>query len=1690
MANRKVPSQSGGGFETFSDSLVGRQITDGTSQLTNTNFTLDRTTPEKDEKTFRTAPFSEFLTLDTLKVEEDVPTTVVQSDGKKRPIRFNNSKKDAAKSLFGSLRERLRVSIARIVKNFPAGLYADSSSIFSVNNLTCENIVYTSSSNKTTFNVHSTKFFNPFEIILKKPPQADLVESENKLRNFYSSYKKYSLEINGVLYPIVSYTEPDVNKYIQLEVTGKPFTGSTYTSSYLIKPNDSVVEEFFLGLDDLESTILNRETYPIYESSFKVPRTSLDESKTEIVSVVVNWPLAKDNWNIAIDGLAFDEYLNKLNNLADEIDDYKSNLVTRFLTAPQLFEFDSKDQKADKIFQLYGQSFDNVKKYIDNIAYMRNVSYDSINNIPDVFLKNLANTLGLSTIDLFDEKSLEEQIYKNSNVIYNGQSIGKNLVEGELEFYRRLLVNLAYIYKSKGTRSSLQFFLKFIGAPDPLIRIDEYTYRVNSAIPAATTEEDIFNVINNVGTNNRISFNQTTYTYSLSAATGTTSVTQTSDYPVDPVTYQPKAPTTNQDNVFFQMGSGWYTTTLNHRGPDILDTENSVLTGRTKTILTTAKPYTYGEDYFNIYRTLPGLDYGFTLTSQIDNVKGQILDDENSSNLTLNRKNINVFIDAANAVNYDIWTKSRQLEVTFGTNSLEPQTSISFSEFLGNVLNGQIKNSNTIKYKKNYIQLEDVYQDYVNQLQLSGYTPYDIVTVSDFVNKMSPYWTSVLDQIVPSTTLWMGGNLVTNSVFGRPKYAYKKPCKPLEIVENLYPDFESFIEEDLETIIGEPDKLRGLTYFSGVTFTLSIEIDGVEYTGSTQVSITGSTIFPSGFTASNSCDILANSSTAIPLICEYKNWISLNLTTIKANWDQAIANLVANINDTYTQYSATNVPSYVPTGATLSRDSQLLSYEIFEDTNQVKKIKFILNNNGDCRGDRSLDFYFSANYGVTQDPKCYMDAEIFAVCDVYTGQTDCKLVSDVVINLTGVTVQNNYTGVPNWGIYMHKNCDEGVNVYHGVTNDPTTFFLKSTGDTCQFIVTNVKEDDEIDVLITDAANCDLKFKIQGLGINYVSETAHTISPNVQFRNSYDVGLKSDSKVYRVSGVTINSNTTSQDINNYITSGNLIETNVSALFSGQTILTANLLPCSGFTSSMFENSELSGDYSFSYDYSASTISYIDCLGSVKTSLITGITSNGVYEVFEVLPTTKLRVYTNKVVDESGVQPITRKKSYFFVSRSPEFLQLKPEEQQEPCCDYPSDYYDTGDFIITETGELIEVVSVDLNYCEPNLYFNINVTGDTNLTNLVVFNGNNNHTLLVQHEYVETNPMDAYLQQYYVNEPYCSPIPISGLTRDIDGFDVCTDPPIATCDIVYGYVTPTPTPVPTSTPTPTATPTSTPTPTPTATPTATPSPTPSSTPTATPTPTPTVDCSFDATFTEVFITATPTPTPTATTGPTPTPTATSIISSTPTPTPTQSFNTTWFYTNGRICENNIYWLNNTPQEVADYINHVLISPNSSYGGSQYAYPSSQTLGVGTEIYSGNITYNFCSSCNFTAVQTDFPGNIDRNVSNIIKVVNGIVTEFTPLTSFTFNAISCPVTIYNISTGQTNPSTEGCTELSGPYPYTAYGNNSDWTLVTRFYSEATMSVRYYGQNKYYGSNHASNAGTELKIDNNGNVTDSYAC
>ncbi len=988
MAIRKVPSQAASGADTFSDNLVGVQITTGTGQLTNTNFGLDSEVVQRDTKNFKTNPFSEFLTLDDLKLENNL-LSKDEIAKRKKETRFKGAKSDAGKSLFGSLKSRLGVSTQKIVINFPAAILIDSNSLIGTNNLSATNIQYNVLNNTTKFDVQFSMLYNPFSIVAVTPKSKDNKTSANLIRDFYSNYQKYVIGLNNKTYDIIKYVEPNRDNIITLTVNGKPFTGTTYSSNILIRPNDGVVEEFFRGLDDLEESLLNRDTSPIYTASFKVPRDSFDQTKTELISVNYTWPLSeKDGWNIKIAGLDYEDYLTKLSNIADEIDDYKSNLFVRFLTSPQLFEFDSPDKKAESIFQLYGQSFDKVKKYIDNIAYMRNVSYDGINNVPDILLKNLANTLGLDTVNLIDEKTIDQLLYTKTSQQYSGLSSGTSLLEAEYEFYRRLLVNLAHIYKSKGTRQSLEFFLRFLGAPEPLIKINQFVYKVKSYPKSFDLEGDIFKAISGKYLVTTATFNTSTYSYSTVTTTGSTSLT-VNGYPVNSETLQPKS-VSGVTDLFFQKGSGWYDNTKDHKSPLIVDQDLSSgttvdgqfqLTGRTKTVVTKDSPRTYGEDYFNIYRTLPGLDTGYELETVIDNTQTELVGDE--SHLILNRKNIEVYLSSAQGVDYDIYRKSRDngpTGTTFGTNSLLPQTGVTFAEYVDLMIHQQIRNSNVVKYRKNYITLEDIYQDYISR---TDFVPYTFPDINLFIEKMSPYWTSVADQIIPSTTLWTGGNLISNNIFGRPKYQYKYGCQPLIINDYVYPDppneeldfFHYEIQQansqfGFSTEVNLPGEYR---YDGYIQFLPSFIIDGVEYVGSlsdptTYVLVSGYTSFTGGTTPNARLYKTPNSESIFDLydlIGGSTNELLPDYDAIKFLWKRAILGTVDYINNQTSIDGPGVISSYAPyTGATGS-------------TLTTVKKKII-----------TVDFYIDEN-----------GEERMKITSYKYGPNDCTLVSDFLFNI-------------------------------------------------------------------------------------------------------------------------------------------------------------------------------------------------------------------------------------------------------------------------------------------------------------------------------------------------------------------------------------------------------------------------------------------------------------------------------------------------------------------------------------------------------------------------------------------------------------------------------------------------------------------------------------------------------------------
>jgi len=1563
MATTKTPNQYASGAETFSDNLVGFQVVDGVSQMTNTSFNIDRVIPEKDSKTFQTQPFSDFLTLDTIQQEESqqdtTNTTTSTSTKTSDKIKFYDAKDDGSKSLFGSLSRRLNVAVNNIITKFPAALYVDIESPIKNTNLSAESIVYDLKTKQTTFQIQNSIIFNPFEILLIEPKSNTKLTTTNTIRNFYSSYTKYVIEISGQTYNIVNYTEIDDANKITLQVDGDCFSGQTgYSQSYLIRPNNGIVEEFYSNLDELEIILMNRETIPMYQAPFKVPRDLNGGSSTELVTEIVTWPTTKDGWNPQIMGIDFDYYLESLVSIGQDIDTYKSNLIVRFLTAPQLFEFDTPENKAEAIFQIYGQSFDQVKKFIDNIAYMRNVTYDKINNVPDLLLKNLATTLGLSTIGLFDEKSLQDSLYTRTDTQYIGLNIGKNLVESEYEFYRRILVNLAQLFKSKGTRMAIEFFLKFIGAPEPIIRFDEYIYKVDGPLPKSTFEDDIRSAIQG----NYVSYTAvySGNTYVVTGTTGSTTLTR-DEYPVDPDTGLPRGAQSSDGSIFFELGAGWYRKTIDHRSHDILDTDNSILTGRTKTIKTMSKPFTYGEDYFDYYRLLPGLDYGFDLTSEIDNSKTEIINTEAESKYILNRKNINVFLSSDRAIDFDIYTKSRNLLLTFGT--MSPLTGMTFAEFLSDSISDIIKNSNTIKYKRYYQSLDDVYNDYKNN---TGFTPYNYIKVNEFIERMSPYWTQIIDQFVPATTLWLGGNLIENGTYNRSKFWYRKPCVPIELAETLYPDFNAVIEEDLETILGggttkgvdtAEASLRGLFTLSGLTYVLYIEVNGHIFSGTTDPIITD--LF-SGFTPAADCTSLSSSTYSIPLICEYKDLINPNIAGIKELWIGGIIDLVNQINSQVNE-----------TGVSI----QVIFYT---DENGIEKVKFILMNE-ECKEGENIDFYFEPVYTAPKRT-CDLRVEIWTPDVKYTGDIDaCKLKSDVFITViddnydghggfvtgiengnplnlpvniyvtsgstcsgttqcwdcasgntwypyndstcyavtttgatapvspfslvsvtntsnssfgtrifdnvyynggtvggtvdaylttsglwkysggtttdngplnrcglwttasnpappmnkwlgfgvclsgltatktyyVGIAADNHYrltldgieilntsgdTGNATyrfkwWNIYpieigngdhtlevyglnLEQYASFGCEIYDATFNELTgattyndiaskvifttsgqtqasvvqnengtytssgytcpngytyspcsglcveTIFCESSSITgtsagictncsfeelditpiettasgCTFLISGMTETDIYDIIISDAANCEQKLRLEGLEpkIENINGTSgYTIYPKVQYKTTHNFGLKKGTVVYKeINYVPL---IVWEDLDNAISNGDYVEIAIENVEIGDVLLSITPKEPSQIPISQLQYAYQNNDsFDFTFDYNRITVTNVECLSSIKRSIIN--------DEFVVLPTTKVYVYSSM---NENLDKVPR----HFTYKYPEDLFIKSASQPDPCCEYPSGYYEESDYLVDQYGFLVEVTSVNLNYCDGGIYYQIDYSSNS-------------------------------------------------------------------------------------------------------------------------------------------------------------------------------------------------------------------------------------------------------------------------------------------------------------------------------------------------------------------------------------------
>lgn len=821
----KCPSPPPNGSGTFSNELVGVQLVTG-GGLTQGNFQFTSAIYEKIDRNFDTGLFSDPYTLENLKIDSiEQAKVIIQKNFKVYPnfdlAQITNY------TLYGSLQKRLSSSITKIINFFPAAIQIDFKNYSLNTGYTASNIFYDTVSNETTFDVDVQFFKNPFGIDYTINAGQNIqvlpykVSKYRDLKTYYESYSLYTTSFNQE-YPILDLTPTTTLTAgtIQIIVQGKPFTGSEITDTIIIKPNNLVTEEVFKNdFDEVEDYLLNRKGFPKYTAKFQYPDYDSNGNYT-IFTKPVTWKL-DGAWNLDITTTNFDNYLTTIQEIAELVDQFKTNLLSRFLTSDSLKEFDTPDQKLEKVLQIYGRSFDETKKLIDALANMNSVNYVTKNDIPDQLLSYLAETLGWKTnISPITTFGLNQTIYNtSSSVIYPGQSKEQTPEQVNFQYFKNLILNSAYLYKTKGTRKSIEYIMRLIGAPEQLIEFNEYIYLADQKISVDEFETQFAQIsggtkldkVTSLNSNIQFSIQSFNFTGYVANSIITSVNTNIGDYPISLETGYPESATETED-YFFQKGAGWFESTPDHRSTEVINFSTSEINPQIAVFSSVLTPFTYGKDYLDRYEKFPFLDLGYRLTRTVDNTKSWTENQpelrKNTQNfsetfystpnedLVVNSKNMELYLNMGQGITYDIWDMSSKYGYPIPNSGLtspypspgnidwtvinpkpNQKTFLEFAQtFYNNMIN--VRNRQWIYDGKTggYPTLQYIFWKYLESTQNTNF-PFNDFTYQkmiDYTLNLGDYWVRLVEQFVPATTLWNTGQKFDNSIFHRQKVSWKR----------------------------------------------------------------------------------------------------------------------------------------------------------------------------------------------------------------------------------------------------------------------------------------------------------------------------------------------------------------------------------------------------------------------------------------------------------------------------------------------------------------------------------------------------------------------------------------------------------------------------------------------------------------------------------------------------------------------------------------------------------------------------------------------------------------------------------------------------------------------------------------------------------------------------------------------------
>ncbi len=168
----------------------------------------------------------------------------------------------------------------------------------------------------------------------------------------------------------------------------------------------------------------------------------------------------------------------------------RNNQSIIFELFPEAFS-KTADPTSAEVFRnfalILARHFDRIKTYVSQLANLRRVSYDEFDQAPDELLDEVGRFFGWNLQGSF--ATTDALRYFIGRSIQDGPAgnigLDTKLTDIKAAFWRRTLQNLMYMYKTKGTRESVEALLRSYGANNSFIRLKEYARKTEATLPVS-----------------------------------------------------------------------------------------------------------------------------------------------------------------------------------------------------------------------------------------------------------------------------------------------------------------------------------------------------------------------------------------------------------------------------------------------------------------------------------------------------------------------------------------------------------------------------------------------------------------------------------------------------------------------------------------------------------------------------------------------------------------------------------------------------------------------------------------------------------------------------------------------------------------------------------------------------------------------------------------------------------------------------------------------------------------------------------------------------------------------------------------------------------------------------------------------------------------------------------------------------